>query len=641
LLLRAELCYDPKNVTTAKAAHSSLKRNEVLATPDLYMVEVVDHVPNIKERLRAMTFRATFPELVSRVQTLVESFRACCGEICNSLRYRLLLTQVILPLNNLLAGVDMSGFRVTDLPKLVATKNSQGKTFLDVAVEFCLGAGKCPLLVDLDPEFETLRKCAVATLDLVEIKKALGDARSELGPIRLLVRALGDKGSEDAATSAGYSIRSILADAEVTVKALEASVADADKDYAHLCRYVSHEPAPTDSTTVIFANIQIFLRDLKKAAEAGVCRRKAEEKAARAKDAKASPTKTATPGKKSPHGNPQLARDGSPAPTGASTPSPVHPHTSSSSSTRPTPLADTSATVEDLMPADSVAPTPIAGDFHVDAAIARKQSMAVRRATISSHNSPAAGSSSSSSSLPPSGRPSRGVSLLPDDDDIEEEEEDGDGEEEDGEEEDGEEEDVVEELLPRSSVRSPDGARSLLAMSPPAADGSPMQGRSGGRGGGAPGLQRVDVVLSPPPSGRHSAADQLPDSPGSAHTAPAMGRAYSAPDSTMSEAAALGNISPTPGSGPHRPGARVRRASKMEKLAMRMQESDAPDRTRYAIGSLGFGQLSSEEQSRVSATIEDSMRFFVMTRVRSESTEARMPSSATSASVHRALSSPE
>jgi type IV secretory pathway TrbF-like protein len=59
----------------------------------------------------------------------------------------------------------------------------------------------------------------------------------------------------------------------------------------------------------------------------------------------------------------------------------------------------------------------------------------------------------------------------------------------------------------------------------------------------------------------------------------------------------------------------------MERMLGRMTDLDTTERARYSIGGEDYMRLSSEEQTKVSADIEDSMRNFV-TRMRSATTDA-------------------
>jgi len=55
------------------------------------------------------------------------------------------------------------------LQNLKALKNSQHLSFLDVCVDFCLGDGQCPLLVDLFPDFDVLMGTPSTFLQLDDI----------------------------------------------------------------------------------------------------------------------------------------------------------------------------------------------------------------------------------------------------------------------------------------------------------------------------------------------------------------------------------------------------------------------------------------------------------------------------------------
>jgi hypothetical protein len=256
-LLRAEACYVPRNVARAKA--EKLLEDQKRSVADEYMLEVVDQVPFVQLRLKYMCFQEVFTELFERATANVGTLRSCIEELRSSDKYRTLLTQVVLPLGNKLRGVQTRAFRITDLAKLHATKNSQGTTFLEVVVRFCVS--NCPLLVDLDEEFGTIIATPASKLHLHDAKAAVRDAEAELRPVMSLL----DKAPEcNFSPEAMRAIDDAAREAKEQLDALKDSVTMAEQEFKGLCSYLA-ETSEDITPPVIFGAIKSFLADLRQA----------------------------------------------------------------------------------------------------------------------------------------------------------------------------------------------------------------------------------------------------------------------------------------------------------------------------------------------------------------------------------------
>jgi len=254
-LLRAEACYQGSLVERARAM--VLEDGQRRSVADEYIMRVVGQVPMALERLQFISSRASFDDVHDRAFAMVDRVRACLRELLASQTYRWLLTRVVLPLGNKLRGLESAAFRITDLPKLHTTKNSQGTTFLAVVVRFCLE--NCPLLIDLEADFPVTLSTPVNMLSLDDAGAAIREVRRELKPAEALAAASGD-GSLNAVAAA--LVARELAAATGRCDILEADLASAHDELEQLCEYLAELP---DSITLkeIFSSVRTFIGDLK------------------------------------------------------------------------------------------------------------------------------------------------------------------------------------------------------------------------------------------------------------------------------------------------------------------------------------------------------------------------------------------
>jgi hypothetical protein len=285
-LLRAEACFDAPVIRNINEA--VLQPGEQRSIADDFAAGVVGTTPLAKERLQFMAFEPVFEDLFDRAFGLIDQFRGCVREVSASSKYRLLLTRVVLPLGNKLRGIESAAFRVTDLPKLHATKNSQGTTFLQVVVRFCME--NCPLLIDLDDEFDMCSSISLSRLSIQDIVSSFRECEREVKPLQALSAKGNEAGMPDALQArVAHNLRS----AESRVQSLRSDLDNLQEEFSDLCEYLAEDEASI-TPKEIFTAIKTFLADLNKTIQGEERRKQARERAEAKARAQANPAASQT-----------------------------------------------------------------------------------------------------------------------------------------------------------------------------------------------------------------------------------------------------------------------------------------------------------------------------------------------------------
>ena len=147
-------------------------------------------------------------------------------------------------------------------------------------MDFCLGDGQCPLLVDLGPDFDVLMSTPSAFLQMDDIQQTVDSVEREMAPVRVLV-----KRAKELAPGARDRVLALSRENEGKIELLKSEMEAARKQFSEMCSYLSYsiDDSKGETSATPFLHIQGFVRDVKWAVDAHLRRQKAEKAAAKKK----------------------------------------------------------------------------------------------------------------------------------------------------------------------------------------------------------------------------------------------------------------------------------------------------------------------------------------------------------------------
>ncbi|KAL0280838.1 UNVERIFIED_CONTAM: hypothetical protein PYX00_002011 [Menopon gallinae] len=253
-----------------------------LTEAEQFAVTISD-VKRLHPRLKSLSFRQRFPEIVHEIKPDIVNGTQACEEVRRSAKFARILELILLLGNYMNSGSKNGqafGFEISFLPKLTSTKDVENKsTLLHFLVEVI--ESKYPDLLTFHEELEHVDRASRVSLD--NIQKTL---RQMDGSIKNLETDLLNSKVPQCEDDLFFSVMNSFAkDARQQFEILQNMFRNMDASYTNLAEFFAFDKQKY-TLEEFFGDIKSFKDSFQQAYKDNIKQREAEEKMRRAKETK-------------------------------------------------------------------------------------------------------------------------------------------------------------------------------------------------------------------------------------------------------------------------------------------------------------------------------------------------------------------